>query len=90
MYGSASRQDRGLYFVNRLWVPFTGELRTLIMNEAHNSMYSIHPGTDKMYYDLRELYWWPGMKKDVAEFVSRCLTCLQVKAEHQKPSGLLE
>jgi hypothetical protein len=60
------------------------------MNEAHNSMYSIHPGTDKMYYDLRELYWWLGMKKDVAEFVSRCLTCLQVKAEHQKPSGLLE
>jgi hypothetical protein len=84
------KDDGGLYFVDRLWVPFTGDLRTLIMDEAHNSMYSIHPGSDKMYQDVRELYWWPGMKKDVAEFVSRCLTCLKVKAEHQKPGGLLQ
>ncbi|GJW93095.1 putative reverse transcriptase domain-containing protein [Tanacetum coccineum] len=49
-----------------------------------------HPGADKMYYDLRDLYWWPGMKRDIAEYVSRCLTCSKIKAEHQKPSGLLQ
>ncbi|GJZ24893.1 putative reverse transcriptase domain-containing protein [Tanacetum coccineum] len=62
----------------------------LIMDEAHTSRYSIHPGADKMYHDLRDLYWWPGMKKDIAEYVSRCLTCSKIKAEHQKPSGLLQ
>ncbi|GJS72245.1 putative reverse transcriptase domain-containing protein [Tanacetum coccineum] len=60
------------------------------MDEAHKSKYSIHPGADKMYYDLRDRYWWPGMKKDIAEYVSKCLTCLKVKAEHQRPSGLLQ
>ncbi|GJX93866.1 putative reverse transcriptase domain-containing protein [Tanacetum coccineum] len=59
------------------------------MDEAHKSKYSVHPGADKMYYDLRDMYWWPRMKKDIAEYVSRCLTCLKVKAEHQRPSGLL-
>ncbi|GJU23172.1 putative reverse transcriptase domain-containing protein [Tanacetum coccineum] len=62
----------------------------MIMDEAHKSKYSVHPGADKMYYDLRYRYWWPGMKKDIAECVSRCLTCLKVKAEHQRPSGLLQ
>ncbi|GJR35802.1 putative reverse transcriptase domain-containing protein [Tanacetum coccineum] len=60
------------------------------MDEAHTSRYSVHPGADKMYYDLRDLYWWPGMKRDIAEYVSRCLTCSKIKAEHQKPSGLLQ
>ncbi|GJX38957.1 putative reverse transcriptase domain-containing protein [Tanacetum coccineum] len=60
------------------------------MNEAHSSRYSIHPGAYKMYYDLRGLYWWPRMKKDIAMYVSKCLTCSKVKAEHQKPSGLLQ
>ncbi|GKF12507.1 putative reverse transcriptase domain-containing protein [Tanacetum coccineum] len=60
------------------------------MDEAHTSRYSIHPGADKMYYDLRDLYWWPDMKRDIVEYVSRCLTCFKVKAEHQKPSGLLQ
>ncbi|GJS05411.1 putative reverse transcriptase domain-containing protein [Tanacetum coccineum] len=59
------------------------------MDEAHTSRYSVHPGADKMYYDLRDLYWWPGMKRDIAEYVIKCLTCSQIKAEHQKPSGLL-
>ncbi|GJX97642.1 putative reverse transcriptase domain-containing protein [Tanacetum coccineum] len=64
--------------------------RKLIMDEAHTSKYSVHSGADKMYYDLRDLYWWPDMKKDIAEYVSRCLTCSKIKAEHQKPSGLLQ
>ncbi|GKF02677.1 putative reverse transcriptase domain-containing protein [Tanacetum coccineum] len=58
------------------------------MDETHKSKYFVHPGADKMYYDLRDRYWWPGMKKDIAEYVSKCLTCLKVKAEHQRSSGL--
>ncbi|KAI3676085.1 hypothetical protein L1987_85684 [Smallanthus sonchifolius] len=60
------------------------------MNEAHTTRYSIHPGADKMYQDLRHQYWWPGMKKDIALYVAKCLTCSKVNAEHQRPSGLLE
>ncbi|GKD08858.1 putative nucleotidyltransferase, ribonuclease H, partial [Tanacetum coccineum] len=63
---------------------------TLIMDEAHKSKYSVHPGADKMYYDLRDMYLWPRMKKDIAVYVSRCLTCLKVNVEHQRPSGLLQ
>ncbi|GKA22316.1 putative reverse transcriptase domain-containing protein [Tanacetum coccineum] len=57
------KEDDGLYFVERIWVPSYGSLRTLIMNEAHSTKYFVHPGADKMYYDLRDLYWWPRMKK---------------------------
>ncbi|GKA27196.1 putative reverse transcriptase domain-containing protein [Tanacetum coccineum] len=71
-------------------VPLKGDVRTLTMDEAHKSKYSIHPGANKMYYDLRDRYWWPGMKKDIAEYVVKCLTCFKVKAEHQRPSGLLQ
>ncbi|GJT40180.1 putative reverse transcriptase domain-containing protein [Tanacetum coccineum] len=60
------------------------------MDEAHRSKYSVHPGADKMYHDLRDMYWWPGMKRDIATYVSKCLTCSKVKAEHQRPSGLLQ
>ncbi|GJX72149.1 putative reverse transcriptase domain-containing protein [Tanacetum coccineum] len=84
------RSDRTLYYLDRIWVPLKGEVRTLIMDEAHKSKYFVHPGADKMYYDLRDRYWWPGMKKDITEYVSKCLTCLKVKAEHQRPSGLLQ
>ncbi|GKD39086.1 putative reverse transcriptase domain-containing protein [Tanacetum coccineum] len=84
------RSDGALYYLDRIWVPLKGDVRTLIMDEAHKSKYSIHPGADKMYYDLRDRYWWPGMKKDIAVYVSRCLSCLKVKHEHQRPSGLLQ
>ncbi|GJR86352.1 putative reverse transcriptase domain-containing protein [Tanacetum coccineum] len=84
------RSDGTLYYLDRIWVPLKGDVRTLIMDEAHKSKYSVHPGVDKMYYDLKDRYWWPGMKKDIAEYVSKCLTCLKVKAEHQRPSGLLQ
>ncbi|GKA03498.1 putative reverse transcriptase domain-containing protein [Tanacetum coccineum] len=59
------------------------------MNESHKSKYSIHPGSDKMYQDLKKLYWWPNMKAEIATYVSKRLTCAKVKAEYQKPSGLL-
>ncbi|KAJ9567724.1 hypothetical protein OSB04_003690 [Centaurea solstitialis] len=68
-------------FGNRIWVPKLRDLRRKILSEAHKSKYSVHPGTNKMYHDLRQSYWWPGMKKDIAYFVERCVTCLQVKIE---------
>ncbi|GJV56555.1 putative reverse transcriptase domain-containing protein [Tanacetum coccineum] len=80
------RDGGGIYFMDRIWIPSIGDVRTLIMDEANTSKYSVHPGADKMYYDLRDLYWWPGMKKDIARYVSKCLTCSKTKAEHQKPS----
>nr|GEV93614.1 putative reverse transcriptase domain-containing protein [Tanacetum cinerariifolium] len=84
------KEDGGLYLVERIWVPVYGNLRTSIMNEARATRYFVHPGADKMYYDLRGLYWWPGMKKDIAMYFSKCLTCSKVKAEHQKSSELLQ
>ncbi|GJU01661.1 putative reverse transcriptase domain-containing protein [Tanacetum coccineum] len=84
------RSDGAFYYLNRIWVPLKGDVRTLIMDEAYKSKYFVHPGADKMYYDLRDRYWWSGMKKDIVVYVSRCLTCLKVKAEHQRPSGLLQ
>ncbi|GJR72276.1 putative reverse transcriptase domain-containing protein [Tanacetum coccineum] len=73
----------------RSWLPCYGDLRTVIMHESHKSKYSIHPGSDKMYQDMKKLYWWPNMKANIATYVSKCLTCAKVKAEHKRPSGLL-
>ncbi|GJZ62537.1 putative reverse transcriptase domain-containing protein [Tanacetum coccineum] len=84
------RSDGTRYFDKRIWLPRYGGLRNLIMHESHKSKYSIHPGSDKMYQDMKQLYWWPNMKADIATYVSKCLTCAKVKAEHQKPSGLLQ
>ncbi|GJS71735.1 hypothetical protein Tco_0704576 [Tanacetum coccineum] len=83
------RADGTLCLNNRSWIPCFGELRALIMHESHKSKYSIHPGSDKMYQDLKKLYWWPNMKAKIATYVSKCLTCAKVKIEYQKPSGLL-
>ncbi|GJT69484.1 putative nucleotidyltransferase, ribonuclease H [Tanacetum coccineum] len=84
------RPDGTRCIKNRSWLPLFGNLRDLIMHESHKSKYSIHPGSDKMYQDLKKLYWWPNMKAIIAEYVGKCLTCSRVKAEYQKPSGLLE
>ncbi|GKC05628.1 putative reverse transcriptase domain-containing protein [Tanacetum coccineum] len=81
------RSDGAMYYLDQIWVPLKGDVRTLIMDEAHKSKYFVHP---KMYYDLRDRYWWSGMKKDIVVYVSKFLTCLKVKVEHQRPSGLLQ
>ncbi|GJS54158.1 putative reverse transcriptase domain-containing protein [Tanacetum coccineum] len=80
------RADGTLCLKNRSWIPCFGDLRALIMHESHKSKYSIHPGSDKMYQDLKKLYWWPNMKAEIATYVSKCMTCAKVKAEYQKPS----
>ena len=78
-----------LFFEDRIVVP-KGELRKVIMNEAHNSLLSIHPGSTKMYQDLKQAYWWTRMKREIAQFVNECDVCRRVKAEHQRPAGLLQ
>ncbi|GKA06498.1 putative reverse transcriptase domain-containing protein [Tanacetum coccineum] len=83
------RADGTLCLNNQSWIPRFGDLRALFMHESHKSKYSIHPGSDKMYQDLKKLYWWPNMKAEIATYVSKCLTCAKVKIEYQKPSGLL-
>ncbi|GJR00661.1 putative reverse transcriptase domain-containing protein [Tanacetum coccineum] len=83
------RVDGTLCFNGRSWLPCYGDLRTVIMHESHKSKYSIYPGSDKMYQDIKKLYMWPNMKANIATNVRKCLTCAKVKAEHQRPSGLL-
>ncbi|GJZ75380.1 putative reverse transcriptase domain-containing protein [Tanacetum coccineum] len=83
------RADETLCLNGRSWLPCYGDLRTVIMHGSHKSKYSIHPGSEKMYQDMKKLYWWPNMKADIATYVSKCLTCARFKAEHQRPSGLL-
>ena len=83
------KEAGSLYFQHRLCVPDDKELKKKLLFEAHNTVFTMHPGGNKMYQDLKQFYWWKGMKRDVAEYVSKCLTCQQVKAEHQVPTGLL-
>ncbi|GKC58693.1 putative reverse transcriptase domain-containing protein [Tanacetum coccineum] len=82
------RADGTLCLNSRSWLPCYGNLRSVIMHESYKSKYSIHLGSEKMYQDMKKLYWWPNMKADIATYVSKCLTCAKVKAEHQRPSGL--
>ncbi|GKB96501.1 putative reverse transcriptase domain-containing protein, partial [Tanacetum coccineum] len=84
------KKDDSLYFIDRIWVSLVGGVRTINMDKSHKTGYSVHPGADKMYHDLRDMYWWTGMKRDIATYVSKCLTCSKVKAKHQRPSGLLQ
>ena len=83
-------QDGTLIMKGKVCVPDVEDLRKMIMEEAHCSAYTMHPGSIKMYRTIKENYWWLGMKRDVAEFVLRCLVCQQVKAEHQRPSETIQ
>jgi hypothetical protein len=76
-------EERVLWYKGRICVPSIKELKDKILHEVHASAYSIHPGGNKMYHDLKATYWWYGMKRDVAEYVALCDTCQQVEAEHQ-------
>ncbi|GKE72256.1 putative reverse transcriptase domain-containing protein [Tanacetum coccineum] len=82
------RADETLCLNVKSWLPCYGDLRTVIMHESYKLKYSIHPDSDKMYQDMKKLYWWPNMKADIATYVSKCLTCAKVKSEHQRLSGL--
>ncbi|GJY68002.1 putative reverse transcriptase domain-containing protein [Tanacetum coccineum] len=83
------RANGTLCLHGRSWLPCYGDLRSMIMYESYKSKYSIYPGSEKMYQDVKKLYWWPNMKANIATYVSKCLTCARVKAKHQRPSGLL-
>ncbi|GJR98607.1 putative reverse transcriptase domain-containing protein [Tanacetum coccineum] len=83
------RADGTLCLHGRSWLPCYGDLRSVIMHESHKSKYSIHPGSEKMYQAMKKLYWWPNMKANIATYVSKWMMCTRVKAEHQRPSGLL-
>jgi hypothetical protein len=78
------------YFRDRICVPNEESLRKQILEEAHKSRYAIHRGEVKMYKDLKRVYWWPEMQKDVTRYVSTCMTCHKVKAEHKKSIRLLQ
>lgn len=88
--GDFKVDDQGvLRFRERICIPDNDELKKLILEESHRSSLSIHPGATKMYHDLKKLFWWSGLKRDVAQFAYACLTCQKSKVEHQKPAGLL-
>ncbi|GKB62133.1 putative reverse transcriptase domain-containing protein [Tanacetum coccineum] len=75
------RTDGTLCLNNRSWIPCFGDLRALSMHESYKSKYSIHPGSDKMYQDLKKLYWWPNMKAEIATSISKCLTCAKTATD---------
>ena len=84
-------RDDGAFVIGfRLCVPAAEELKRQVLEEAHSSAYAMYPGSTKMYRTLKEYYWWSGMKIEVVDYVSKCFICQQVKAERQKPSGLLQ
>ncbi|KAL5548287.1 hypothetical protein UlMin_003518 [Ulmus minor] len=82
--------DEILHYKGRLCIPDDAQFKEQLLSEAHTTPYSVHPGATKMYQDLKERFWWSGMKKEVAEYVAKCLTCQKVKAEHQRPGGKLQ
>ena len=83
-------ENEVLYYKDRVCVPNDNDLRKAILEEAHNGSFSINPGSTKMYQDLKVSYWWSKMKRDVTEFVTKCLVCQKVKVKHQVFSGLLQ
>ncbi|XP_057724064.1 uncharacterized protein LOC130940027 [Arachis stenosperma] len=85
-----TKDGEGLWrYKGKICIPDVGSLRQYLLSKAHNSEFSIHPESTKMYYDLKKMFWWPEMKGDVATVVCKCLTCQKVKIENQKPSEML-
>jgi hypothetical protein len=90
-YKSFSIDDQGTLFFQGCFVVLNDPaLRNLILKEAHDTPLSINPGSTKMYLDIKSTYWWTRMKRDVARYVSECDACRRVKAEHQRPAGVLQ
>ena len=88
--GFIIQENGGLFYKNRWCVPNDPQLKRKILEEAHSTPYSVHPGEVKLYKDLRQHFWWVNMKREVAEFVSKCLTCQKIKIDHRRPGGLLQ
>jgi hypothetical protein len=88
--GFSEDEEGVLWYKGRICVPNVKELKDKILREAHESAYSIHPGGNKMYHDLKATYWWYGIKMDVAKYVALCDTCQRVKAKHQRLAGLMQ
>lgn len=82
--------DGVIKFQDRICVPNDSEIKRLILDEAHKSKLSIHPGATKMYQDLKRMYWWPKMKKEITCYVATCLVSQKAKIEHKKPAGKLQ
>jgi hypothetical protein len=79
-----------VWFKDRLCVPNVQSIQELILKEAHETAYSIHPESEKMYRDLKKKFWWYGMRREIAEHVAICDSCQRIKAEHQRPTSLLQ
>jgi hypothetical protein len=82
--------EGAVWFKDRLCVPNIKSIQELILKEAHEASYSIHPGSENMYQDMKKRFWWYGMKRKITEYVARCDNCQRIKAEHQRPAGLLQ
>ena len=82
--------DGILNLKGRLCIPNDEKLWNQLLTEAHTTPYSVHPGATKMYKDMKKDFWWLGLKKDVANYVAKCLVCQKIKAEHQRPAGVLQ
>ena len=88
--GFTEDEEGVLWYNGRLCVPADSELKQVILKEAHDTLYSIHPGGTKMYQDLKEQFWWHKMKREIGSYIAKCDICQRVKAEHQRPAGLLQ
>ncbi|WVZ52383.1 hypothetical protein U9M48_003449 [Paspalum notatum var. saurae] len=82
--------QRVLWFKHRLVVPKDMELRKKVLDEAHTFMFTIHPGSNKMYQDLKQKFWWTRMKREIAKYVSKCDVCQRIKSDHLKPVSMLQ
>jgi hypothetical protein len=79
-----------LRYRGRMYITKDGDIQRIILKEAHRALYYAHPGVKKMYEDMRKLFFWVGMKRDVVHFIAKSLECQQVKADHHHPEGLLQ